>query len=139
MKIMVSACLLGQNCKYNGGNNYSEKVTQYIKGHEIIPVCPEVAGGLPTPRATCEIVNGVILNKDGESKDKEFRDGAELCLQKALEESVDLVILQSRSPSCGVKQVYDGSFSGKLIDGHGVFAELLIQNGINVLDVEDIF
>ena len=139
MKIMVSACLLGQNCKYNGGNNYSEKVTQYIKGHEIIPVCPEVAGGLPTPRATCEIVNGVILNKDGESKDKEFRDGAELCLQKALEESVDLVILQSRSPSCGVKQVYDGSFSGKLIDGHGVFAELLIQNGINVLDVEDLF
>ncbi len=139
MKIMVSACLLGQNCKYNGGNNYSEKVTQYIKGHEIIPVCPEVAGGLPTPRLSCEIVKGVVINKDGESKDKEFRDGAELCLQKAFEESVDLVILQSRSPSCGVKQIYDGSFTGKLIDGHGVFAELLIQNGIKVIDVEDLF
>ena len=63
MKIMVSACLLGQNCKYNGGNNYSEKVAEYIKGYEVIPVCPEVAGGLPTSRIPCEIVNGVVTNK----------------------------------------------------------------------------
>lgn len=138
MKIMVSACLLGQNCKYNGGNNYSEKVAQYIKGHEVILVCPEVAGGLPTPRIPCEIVGGVVTNKNGESKDREFRAGARLSLQKALDEKVDLVILQSRSPSCGVKQIYDGSFTGKLIDGQGVFTELLIQNGIKVLDAEDI-
>ena len=139
MKIMVSACLLGQNCKYNGGNNYSEKVAEYIKGYEVIPVCPEVAGGLPTSRIPCEIVNGVVTNKNGESKDKEFRSGAELCLKKALEEKVDMVILQSRSPSCGAKQVYDGSFSGRLIEGRGVFAQLLVDNGIKVLDLEDLY
>lgn len=84
MKMMVSACLLGQNCQYSGGNNYSEKVAEYIKGHEVISVCPEVAGGLPTPRIPCEIVNGIDTNKNGESKDKEFRSGAELCLKKRL-------------------------------------------------------
>ena len=137
MKIMVSACLVGQNCKYNGGNNYSEKVAEYIKGHEFIPVCPEVAGGLPTPRIPCEIVDGVVTNKNGESREKEFRFGAKLCLEKAIEKKVDMAILQSRSPSCGVKQIYDGSFSGKLIEGRGVFAQLLVDNGIEVLDLED--
>ncbi len=104
----------------------------------MIPVCPEVAGGLPTPRIPCEILAGVVTNKEGESKDKEFRNGAELCLKKALEEKVDLAILQSRSPSCGVKQIYDGSFSGRLIDGQGVFAQLLVENGIKVMDLEDL-
>ncbi len=135
---MVSACLLGQNCKYNAGNNYSAKVAEYIKGQEVIPVCPEIAGGLPTPRIPCEILNGVVTNKAGESKDKEFRIGAELCLKQAIEENIDLAILQSRSPSCGCKQIYDGSFSGKLIDGMGIFARLLTENGIKVLDSEDI-
>lgn len=138
VKILVSACLLGQNCKYNGGNNYSEKVIEYVKGHEVIPVCPEVAGGLSTPRIPCEIVNGVVTNKNGESMDKEFRSGAELCLKKAMEENADLAILQSRSPSCGVKQIYDGSFSGKLVDGKGVFAKLLEENDVKVLDSEEI-
>jgi uncharacterized protein YbbK (DUF523 family) len=138
MKLLVSACLLGQNCKYNGGNNYSEKVFEYVKGHEVIPVCPEVAGGLTTPRIPCEIVNGVVTNKNGESKDTEFRSGAELCLKKAIEENIDLAILQSRSPSCGVKQIYDGSFSGKLVEGKGVFAQLLEDNDIKVLDLEEI-
>ncbi len=138
VKILVSACLLGQNCKYNGGNNYSEKVIEHVKGHEVIPVCPEVAGGLSTPRIPCEIVNGVVTNKNGESMDKEFRSGAELCLKKAMEENADLAILQSRSPSCGVKQIYDGSFSGKLVDGKGVFAKLLEENDVKVLDSEEI-
>ena len=138
VKILVSACLLGQNCKYNGGNNYSEKVIEYVKGHEVIPVCPEVAGELSTPRIPCEIVNGVVTNKNGESMDKEFRSGAELCLKKAMEENADLAILQSRSPSCGVKQIYDGSFSGKLVDGKGVFAKLLEENDVKVLDSEEI-
>ncbi|SFQ50266.1 Uncharacterized conserved protein YbbK, DUF523 family [Lachnospiraceae bacterium XBB1006] len=138
MKIMVSACLLGQNCKYNGGNNYSEKVVRYVKGHEVIPVCPEVAGGLPIPRIPCEIVDGVVTNKEGESKDREFRRGARRCLNKALEEKVDMAILQSRSPSCGVKQIYDGTFSGKRVEGRGVFADLLIENGVKVVDVENL-
>ena len=138
MKIVVSACLLGQKCKYNGGDNYSSKVAEYIKGHDVIPVCPEAAGGLPTPRIPCEIVGGKVLNRNGESKDREFRAGAELCLKEALEAKADLAILQSKSPSCGVKQVYDGSFSGKLRDGSGVFAALMIENGFKVLDAEDL-
>ena len=138
MKIIVSACLLGQKCKYNGGDNYSEKVAEYIKGHEVIPVCPEVEGGLPTPRIPCEIVDGVVTNRADESKDREFRAGAACCLQKALAEKAELAILQSRSPSCGVRQVYDGSFTGWLIEGQGIFAEMLTECGIRVMDVEDI-
>ena len=138
MKILVSACLLGRDCKYNGGNNYSEKVAEYVKGHDVIPVCPEVAGGLPIPRISCEIVGGTVTNRNGESKDREFRAGADICLKKALEEKVDLAILQSRSPSCGVKQIYDGSFTGKLIPGKGVFAEMLSENGIKIIDLEDL-
>ena len=129
MKIMVSACLLGENCKYNGGNNLSQKVLDYIKGHEVIPVCPEVMGGLPTPRLCSEIVNGVVTASDGHSVDGEFRKGACIGLELAKEQNVDLVILQSRSPSCGVKQIYDGTFSGNKIEGQGIFAQLLIENG----------
>ena len=73
MKIAVSACLLGDNCKYNGGNNYSETVTEFVKGHDVIPVCPEVMGGLPTPREPSEIINGKVMHKDGSSVDAEFR------------------------------------------------------------------
>ena len=138
MKIAVSACLLGDNCKYNGGNNYSEKVADYVKGHDIIPVCPEILGGLPTPRKPSEIVNGIVKHKDGSSVDAEFRKGAELALNKVITNGVDLVILQSRSPSCGVKQIYDGTFSGTLIPGQGIFTKLLKENNIRVLDVSDL-
>ena len=138
MKIMISGCLLGENCKYNGGNNYSEKVAEYIKGHEVISVCPECLGGLPTPRIPAEIVDGVVTNKAGEIVDVQFRKGAEIALEPAKRERIDLAILQSRSPSCGVKQVYDGTFSGKRIDGPGVFAKLLKENGFQVIDVEDL-
>lgn len=138
MKIMVSACLLGENCKYNGGNNLSEKVMRFIEGHEVIPVCPEVMGGLPTPRVPSEIVNGVVMMADGRSVDEEFRKGAQIGLEIAKENNVDLVILQSRSPSCGVKQIYDGTFSGNKIEDQGVFAKLLTENGFRIVDVEDI-
>lgn len=138
MKIMVSACLMGQNCKYNGGNNFSEKLLKYVAGHEVYSVCPEVMGGLSTPRIPCEIVDGVVLNRDGVSCDVEYRLGAEIALAMAKREGIDLVILQSRSPSCGVNQVYDGTFSGTLRDGQGIFAELLIKHGFKVMDVEDL-
>ena len=138
MKIAVSACLLGENCKYNGGNNYSEKLIEYIKGHEVISICPEVLGGLSIPRETAEIVNGIVSNKDGTSVDKEFRIGAEIALEIVKEQQVDLVILQSRSPSCGVNTIYDGSFSGKIIPGQGVFANILQENGIKIIDVADL-
>ena len=138
MKILVSACLLGEKCKYNGGDNYSEKVAEYIKGHEVISVCPEVLGGLPIPRIPCEIVEGVVTNAEGVSADEEFRRGAELCLKKALEEHVDLAILQPRSPSCGVNQIYDGTFSGTLINGKGIFARLLEESGIKAIEADEI-
>ena len=138
MKIAVSACLLGENCKYNGGNNFTEKVSEYVKGHEVIPVCPEVFGGLPTPREPSEIVDGIVRHKDGSSVDMEFRKGAEAAFKIIKEKEVELVILQSRSPSCGVNTIYDGSFSGKIIKGHGIFAEILLRNGIKVIDVADL-
>lgn len=138
MRIMVSACLMGENCKYNGGNNLSQKVLNYVKGHEVIPVCPEVLGGLPTPRIPAEIVDGTVITKDGRNVNEEFKKGAEIALKMAVENQIDLVILQSRSPSCGPKQIYDGSFSGKRIDGQGIFAKLLIEKGVKILDVEDL-
>ena len=138
MKILVSACLLGKNCKYNGGNNLIQGVLEFIEGHEVIGVCPEQLGGLSTPRLPAEIVAGLVTNKEGVSVDNEFRKGAQEALAVALENKVDLAILQSRSPSCGVKEIYDGSFSGKKIKGQGVFAKLLSAHGIKVLDAEDI-
>lgn len=138
MKIAVSACLLGENCKYNGGNNYSEKVMKYIEGHEVVSICPEVFGGLPTPREPSEIVDGVVKHKDGSSVDAEFRKGAEKALQIVKENNVELVILQSRSPSCGVNTVYDGTFSGNIVSGEGIFAELLRRENIRAIDVADI-
>lgn len=134
MKILVSACLLGKNCKYNGGNNYNEDVVLYLRGHEAIPVCPELAGGLSVPRSPCEIVDGVVMNADGENVDAAFRAGAAACVDLAKKEKIDLAILQSRSPSCGVNRIYDGTFSGKKIDGSGVFASALRENGFKVMD-----
>lgn len=136
MRIAVSACLLGENCKYNGGNNYNEKLVDFVKGHEVIALCPEILGGLATPRLPAEIVNGIVRQKDGESVDYEFKKGAKEALDIAKKNKVDLVILQSRSPSCGVNNIYDGSFTGKLIEGRGVFAKILKENNIKVIDVE---
>ena len=138
MKILVSACLLGENCKYNGKNNYSERVAAYVAGHKVIPVCPEVLGGLPTPRDPSEIVGGVVTSCKGVSVNRQFRHGAEMALRIAEENNIDLAILQSRSPSCGSGQIYDGTFTGHLIPRQGVFAELLQQHGFRVLDCEDI-
>ena len=138
MKIMVSACLLGENCKYSGGNNRDERVLAFLEGHEVIPVCPEVMGGLPTPRLPAEIVGGEVINKAGASVDQVFRLGAQKALEIALREKIDLAILQSRSPSCGVKEIYDGTFSGRRIAGQGVFAALLAHSGIAVMDREDL-
>ena len=138
MKIIVSACLAGENCKYNGGNNRNKKVLQLIAGNEVITVCPEQLGGLPTPRVPSEICNGVVTAKDGRIVDREFRLGAVRCLEIAEREQPDLIILQSRSPSCGVKQRYDGTFTGTLTDGAGVTAQLLMENGFRCIDVEDL-
>lgn len=138
MKILVSACLLGQNCKYSGGNNYSEELMKLLEGHEVIPVCPEVLGGLPTPRTPSEIVCGTVTAKDGTNVDHEFRLGADFALKIAETNHISLAILQPRSPSCGVGQIYDGTFSGTLKSGNGIFAEKLLEAGYNVKSSEDV-
>lgn len=138
MKVAVSSCLLGCDCKYNGGNNRHERLLALLKGHEVIAVCPETAGGLPTPRPSCEIVKGVVLDKTGVSKDAAYRLGARLCLRQVLNAGAQLAVLQARSPSCGVHHIYDGTFSGTLIPGRGVFAALLQEAGITAVDTEDI-
>ena len=136
MKIMVSACLLGRNCKYSGGNNFDEKVVAFLQGHEVIPVCPEEQAGLGIPRVPMEIVNGVLINKEGVVVDEPVRRAVAQIVAENPE--VDLAILKSRSPTCGVKQVYDGTFSGVLVDGSGTLAQALKEAGIKVLDAEDI-
>lgn len=138
MIIGVSACLLGENCKYNGGNNESNKLRDYVKGHTVVAVCPEVMGGMPTPRDPAEIVGGVVRQKSGRSVDAEFRAGARAALKKIKDAGAELAILQSRSPSCGVKEIYDGTFSGRLVKGKGVFAAMVEEAGIRTVDVEDL-
>lgn len=138
MIIGVSACLLGENCKYNGGNNESNKLRDYVKGHTVVAVCPEVMGGLPTPRDPAEIVGGVVRQKSGRSVDAEFRTGARAALKKLKDAGAELAILQSRSPSCGVKEIYDGTFTGRLVKGKGVFAAMAEEAGIRAVDAEDL-
>ena len=135
-KILVSACLLGRNCKYSGGNNLDEKVVAFVEGHEVIPVCPEEAAGLGIPRVPMEIVDGILINKEGVVVDAPVRRAVAQIV--AAHQDVDLAVLKSRSPTCGVKQVYDGTFSGVLVDGSGTLAQALKEAGIKVLDAEDI-
>ena len=138
MKIAVSACLLGENCKYNGGNNYCPTVIQFIKGHQVIPVCPEVLAGLGVPRTPIEIVRGIVKTKDGVCVDAALRQAVAQILEQLKNEGVDCAILKSRSPTCGVRQVYDGTFSGKLRDGSGILAQALLDAGYQVLDSEEV-
>lgn len=138
MKIAVSACLLGHNCKYSGGNNRSQKVLDYIEGHEVIPVCPEVTGGMPTPRVPVELKDSKAINRDGEDVTEFFQRGVEKTMEKLDGQNIDLAILQPRSPSCGCKQIYDGTFTKTLINGKGMFAQALADAGISMMDGDDI-
>jgi len=132
MAVVVSACLLGENCKWDGGNNRNERVVAFCAGKEVIPVCPEVAGGLPVPRAPSEIREGRVTAKDGADVDAAFRMGAQKSLALCEGKTIELAILKARSPSCGKDCVYDGSFSGALVHGDGVFAAMLKERGIPV-------
>ena len=138
MKIVVSACLLGENCKYNGGNNFSERVVRFLDGKEVIRVCPEVLAGLGTPRTPIEIVNGRVVSRDGVDVDDAIRRAVDEIVASLDGEEIECVILKSRSPTCGVKEVYDGTFSGVLRDGMGTLAEALSNVGYRVIDCEDI-
>ena len=138
MKVLVSACLLGRNCKYNGGNNRSQRVMDFLRGHEIVAVCPELEAGLGVPRTPVEIVNGKVQTKDGVSVDERLRAAVEQVLAQARALEIDCALLQSRSPTCGVNQIYDGSFTGRRIAGSGILAQALKDAGYRVIDAEDV-
>ena len=140
MKILVSACLLGRPCRYDGRSKPCEKVIELSerKDVEIIEICPEQLGGLPTPRVPSEIVCGKVISKDGRDVTEFFKAGAKKALAIAKECSCDYAILKSLSPSCSTCGVYDGSFSGKVVDGMGVTARLLSENGIKFVSENEI-
>ena len=135
MKILVSACLLGCPCRYDGQSKQHPEVEALReRGHELIAVCPEVQGGLPTPRPPAERQkDGRVVNRDGTDVTVQYRRGAEIALQTAREQGCALAILKARSPSCGSGEIYDGTFSGTLVPGDGVAAQRLRQAGIQVL------
>lgn len=143
MKIVESACLMGESCKYNGLDNYHRALVEACErtGTEVLLVCPEVFGGLPTPRKPSEIVNGEVRTCGGTSVDREFRLGAQraldICEQAGGPSEIAACVLQDRSPSCGVGQIYDGSFSGTLTTGNGVFVGLLLRHGYRVIPASE--
>ena len=138
MKVLVSACLMGENCKYNGGNNYHTAVVDFVKDKEVILVCPEMMAGMSCPRTPIEIVNGVLMDRNGNSVEAAMQDAIAKVLDGIRNEEIECAILQSRSPTCGVNQIYDGSFSGVRITGSGKFAQALKDAGYRVIDAEDV-
>lgn len=131
-KALISACLMGVNCKYSGGNNLlpEEKLRKLMDEYELIPVCPESYGGLPAPRMPSERVGDRVLSRDGKDVTAEYEKGAEAALLIARMLGADTAFLKENSPSCGCGKIYDGTFSGTLTDGDGVTAEKLKKNGI---------
>ena len=137
-KLLVSACLLGENCKYNGGNNYNEKVVALGEYFDFVPICPECFGGLSIPRVPSEIVGDKVLSKNGEDLTAQFKDGAEKSLYVANECNCTVALLKERSPSCGFGRIYDGTFTGRLVKGNGFTANLLYNNGIRIYGESEI-
>ncbi len=136
--ILVSACLLGVCCRYDGESKPCDEVIALRDRFTMIPICPEVDGGLPTPRTPSERVGNKVLMKDGRDVTKNYSDGADEALRRAQLYGCTAAILKARSPSCGSGLVYDGSFTGTLVEGDGVTAELLKNNGIKVFSEENI-
>ena len=137
MKIMVSACLLGDNVKYNGGNNKNDKLIDFLKDYEIIKVCPECLGGLSTPRDSSEIINNRVFTNKNIDVTNEFMLGARKTLEIAKANNIKVAILKKNSPSCGSDTIYDGTFSHKVVDGDGITAKLLKENNIIVFNEEN--
>ena len=135
-KAMISACLLGVNCKYDGGNNRlpDETIGKLVSQYELIPVCPECYGGLTTPRTPSERLGDRVVSKTGVDVTAQFNKGAEAALYLARLFNVKTAILKANSPSCGIGTIYDGTFTGTLAAGDGVTAELLKAHGIKIMN-----
>lgn len=131
--LLISACLLGVDCKYSGGNNYCPGVEALGRRYALVPVCPEQDGGLPTPRPPAERLGDRVVNDQGQDVTAQYRHGAALALETARHHGCTCALLKERSPSCGCGGIYDGSFTHTVIPGRGVTAQLLAENGITVL------
>ncbi|MGL4873634.1 MAG: DUF523 domain-containing protein [Clostridium sp.] len=136
--ILVSACLVGVNCKYNGGNNLNKNVMEFLEGKEYKTICPEELGGLTTPRIPAEIKNGKIIDKNLKDVTFEFLKGARAVEKIAKDRKPRLIILKEGSPSCGVRKIYDGTFKGKKIKGQGITTQILEKEGFKIISEEDI-
>ena len=131
-KLLISACLLGENCRYSGGNNYEPLTGALGERFELVPVCPERLGGLTSPREPAERVGERVLSRTGEDWTAAFYLGAERTLEIARREGISQAVLKERSPSCGCGAVYDGTFTGTVVPGDGVAAELLKRHGVHI-------
>lgn len=137
-RILISACLVGDNCRYDGKNNLSPKIAALLEKYELVPFCPECEGGLKTPRTPSERQGEKVITKDGRNVTKQYERGAELAWNICFYLKIKVAILKENSPSCGVHKIHDGSFSGKLIEGVGTTTELLKEKGINVISEDEI-
>ncbi len=138
MNILISACLLGVECRYDGTGKRVPGLEQLIKKHHLIPICPEIYGGLPIPREPAEMVGNRIMTKSGKDVTYNYQKGAGEILKLAKSYDCSYAILKERSPSCGYGEIYDGTFTGQLIKGDGILASLLARNGITILGEKDI-
>ena len=136
-KILVSGCLAGFNCRYDGGNNLVPEIRQLVEDGLAVTACPEQLGGLPTPRIPSERMGSKVMSREGADVTAEFKAGAEAALRIALENGCRAAILKSRSPSCGKGCIYNGQFTGELVPGNGVTTDLLLHHGIEVLTEEE--
>lgn len=131
-KLLISACLLGRNCKYNGGNNYHPLTEQLRERYDLVPVCPECLGGLRIPHDPSERVGDKVLSKTGADVTAAFRLGAEKTAEAARKSGARKAVLKERSPSCGFGAIYDGTFTGTVVPGNGVAAEALAAEGVAI-------
>ena len=136
--ILISACLLGIGCRYDGKHKANSEVLSLGEKYNLIPVCPEIYGGLPTPRVPSERIGDKVMMKDGNDVTENYKRGAMEALELCRIYNIKTAILKQRSPSCGKGEIYDGTFSGTLTERDGVTAELLIANGIRVLGESEI-
>lgn len=137
MNILVSACLLGVSCRYSGDGYLHNEILQLKKEHHLIPICPEILGGLPTPRIPCEIVGDKVINQQGEDITEAFNKGAMETVSICKHLDVDVAILKKNSPSCGYGKIYDGTFTKKLMIGNGITTRQLIQLGIPIYNEDN--
>ena len=136
--ILVSACLLGIGCRYDGKHKADHEVIKLREKYNLIPVCPEIYGGLPTPRIPSERIGDRVMMKDGHDVTDNYKRGAHEALELCRIYNIKTAILKQRSPSCGKGEIYDGTFTGTLTEGDGMTAELLIANGIRVIGETEI-